>query len=291
MKRRAVLALVGVLAAARAASGGSLPCSDGVSLELSNLSPRQGSLVIVEVKSARPLAALRATGAGETLHFWEDRGVHRALLGIDLTLAAKPTPLAVEGQLLGGRSFGCTASVSVEDGKFKVERIQVAARYVDLNPKDLARSQEENRKLARVYAKVSSERQWRGAFRLPVAFAKGNGSFGKRRVLNGQSRSPHGGEDFPSAAGTPVSAPGRGRVVLAEDLFFSGNTVILDHGLALFTLYAHLESISVKVGAVVDAGAPLGRVGATGRVTGPHLHWAARLGKARVDPLSLLALP
>ena len=107
-------------------------------------------------------------------------------------------------------------------------------------------------------------------------------------MFNGEPRQPHGGADFPSPTGTPIAAPGGGRVVLVRDLYFTGQTVVLDHGLGLYSLFAHLSAVDVHVGDVVEAGARIGLVGATGRVTGPHLHWAIRLNGARVDPLSLL---
>jgi murein DD-endopeptidase MepM/ murein hydrolase activator NlpD len=107
-------------------------------------------------------------------------------------------------------------------------------------------------------------------------------------VFNGQSRGSHSGADFLSPAGTPVKAPNAGRVVLARDLYYTGNTVIIDHGLGLFSLLAHLSQIDVKAGDTVAAGDVIGKVGATGRVTGPHLHWTVRDNNARVDPLSLL---
>ena len=103
--------------------------------------------------------------------------------------------------------------------------------------------------------------------------------------------SPHSGEDFSVPPGTPVRSPQRGRVVLASDLFFTGNTLVVDHGLGLYTFYAHLETIAVEAGAMVAAGELLGRVGSTGRVTGPHLHWAARVNDTRVDPLDLVSIP
>ena len=115
-----------------------------------------------------------------------------------------------------------------------------------------------------------------------------NSAFGARSIFNGQPRSPHGGADFLSAAGTPVKAPNAGRVALARDLYFTGNTVVIDHGLGLFSLFAHLSAIDVQAGAAVGTGDVVGRVGATGRVSGPHLHWTVRAGGARVDPLSLL---
>jgi murein DD-endopeptidase MepM/ murein hydrolase activator NlpD len=107
--------------------------------------------------------------------------------------------------------------------------------------------------------------------------------------MNGQPRGRHQGADFRAATGTPVLAPNAGRVVLAADLYFSGNTVIIDHGLGMFSLLAHLSRIAVAPGASVARGDLLGESGSTGRVTGPHLHWALRLGDASVDPLAVVA--
>jgi murein DD-endopeptidase MepM/ murein hydrolase activator NlpD len=110
-------------------------------------------------------------------------------------------------------------------------------------------------------------------------------------VFNGKPRSSHEGADLAAPAGAPVAAPGPGRVALAEELYFSGGTVILDHGAGLFTMYFHLSRIDVKAGEDVDSGGRIGAVGATGRATGPHLHWGARLNRARINPLGLLKLP
>ena len=117
-----------------------------------------------------------------------------------------------------------------------------------------------------------------------------NSSFGTRSIYNGEARSPHGGTDFLSPTGRPIKAPNAGRVVLAGQLYFTGGTVVIDHGLGVFSLFAHLSAVGVSEGDVVKTGDVVGEVGATGRVTGPHLHWTARVGGARVDPLSLLAV-
>jgi murein DD-endopeptidase MepM/ murein hydrolase activator NlpD len=109
-------------------------------------------------------------------------------------------------------------------------------------------------------------------------------------VFNGEPRSPHSGADFLSGTGTPIKAPNSGRIVAARELYFSGNTVIIDHGLGLFSMLAHLSQLDVREGDLVSAGQIVGLVGATGRVTGPHLHWALRVSGARIDPVSALAL-
>jgi murein DD-endopeptidase MepM/ murein hydrolase activator NlpD len=115
-----------------------------------------------------------------------------------------------------------------------------------------------------------------------------NSAFGTRSIFNGEPRSAHGGADFRSPAGTPVRAPAGGRVLLARDLYYTGLTAMIDHGAGLISLFAHLSSIDVVPGAVVKPGEMLGKVGATGRVTGPHLHWTVRVSGARVDPLAVL---
>ena len=140
-----------------------------------------------------------------------------------------------------------------------------------------------------VYQKATDARLWSQPFVLPVSDPV-NSAFGRRSVFNGEARSPHAGADFLSPAGRAVTAPNAGRVVAARDLFFTGNTVIVDHGLGLFSTFAHLSRLDVAEGALVESGQLVGAVGATGRVTGPHLHWALRVGGARVDPMSAMSV-
>ena len=153
----------------------------------------------------------------------------------------------------------------------------------------LARIRSEAQFMTAVYEHSAPEPDWANGLRRPVA-ESANSSFGTRSVFNGEPRSPHAGTDFLSPAGTPIAAPAAGRIVGARELFFTGNTVIIDHGLGVFSMLAHLSRIDVHEGDAVQAGDILGLVGATGRVTGPHLHWAVRLNGTRVDPLSLLAV-
>ena len=145
----------------------------------------------------------------------------------------------------------------------------------------------EKRRLDRVYAQRTGNPPPVDPFVRPVP-GEPTSAFGLRRIFNGQPRAPHAGLDLKAATGTPVRTSGPGTVVLADDLYFAGKTVIVDHGAGLFTIYAHLSRLDVKDGDAVEAGCVVGLSGATGRVTGPHLHWGARVGDTIFDPRALL---
>ncbi|MCI0403644.1 MAG: M23 family metallopeptidase [Acidobacteria bacterium] len=297
MKRRWVQTVVGgALLLAPLVAGEAAParaCAEGIEVRFTPEKAAQGSVVLVEVCAAAPLENLRGQWSGETVHFWSDgepRSPQRALLGVDLNRLPGKALLKVTAER-DGKPVECSVTIPVEKTEFAVERLRVDKRFVELSPEDAERARREAERLQEILARVTPERLWSGGFQSPAGDVKPSGNFGKKRILNEQPRSPHAGEDFPAPAGAPVLAAQRGRVALADDLFFSGQTVMLDHGLGLFTYYAHLEKIEVKEGDMVEAGAVLGRVGATGRATGAHLHWAARLNQARVNPLDLLAVP
>ncbi len=267
-------------------------CGEAARMRISDPAPKQGSIGIVEVRSETRLVSVEGFVAGEELRFWhdDDARVYQALLGVDLherpgaaTLRARVVPES-------GPSIECRLELRITDGGFPVQSLDVAPKYVDPSPEDSARAEREAAELRRIFSSTTGERLWQRGFEAPVAGQKPSGSFGKRRVFNGKPRSPHSGEDFGAPAGTPVRAPARGRVVLAKSLFFLGDTVILDHGFGLFSFYGHLSAIDVEPGTLVEPNALLGKVGATGRVTGAHLHWGVRLGDARVNPMDLLTL-
>jgi murein DD-endopeptidase MepM/ murein hydrolase activator NlpD len=215
-------------------------------------------------------------------------GSWQALVGADLDQKPGHYVATIEADVAGA-TVTTTRAVDLAERTFRTRRLRVAPSYVNPAPDLLERILGDQAFIKQLYANPSPERLWSGAFIRPVP-GRANSSFGTRSVFNGEPRSPHGGTDFLSGAGTPVKAPAAGRIVCARDLFFTGNTVMIDHGRGLFSMLAHLSRLDVKEGEMVAAGAIVGLVGATGRVTGPHLHWALSVSGARVDPLSALAV-
>jgi hypothetical protein len=210
------------------------------------------------------------------------RGRWRALVGIDLD--RKPGRYSIGVTTQSGRA---DHTLIVGARTFRTRRLTVDPDLVNPPPEARERIERETQELAAIWTASSADRLWRGAFVPPVP-DPANSAFGTRSVYNGEARSPHTGADFLSPTGRPVKAPGAGRVVLAGSRYFTGNTVVIDHGAGLLSLLAHLSEIETHAGDMVEAGTVVGKVGATGRVTGPHLHWTVRLNGARVDPLSLL---
>ncbi|MCU0538556.1 MAG: M23 family metallopeptidase [Desulfobacterales bacterium] len=188
-----------------------------------------------------------------------------------------------------GRSRSRRVDFRIVAGAYGEERLSVDPRHVRPSPADLERIRREQEKLKQVYAAGSPERLWSRGFALPVP-GEVNGAFGTRRVFNGELRSQHSGVDFRAAAGDPVQASSSGVVRLAEELFYSGNAVIIDHGAGVFTSYSHLSRIDVAVGRRVEKGEVIGLIGATGRATGPHLHWGVKVNAVTVNPLSFQQL-
>lgn len=274
-------------------------CGSGVQLRLSAPEAAQGSLLLVTVRSAKALGDVAGQWNQREIPFWragdKEHGasgvdVRRALLGVDLQKPAGKYEFSVTAQLQSGARVSCHAMVEVGTGHFATENLTVKKQFVEPDPEQLARAEAETKRLREIFDHVTPERLWNGPFRVPLDGVFKGTNFGRRRVLNGQPGSPHTGVDFPAATGTPVHAAQSGRVVLAEPLYFSGNTVIVDHGLGVYTFYGHFSEIDAKVGDEVKAGTILGKVGATGRVTGPHLHWGLTVERARVNALDIVRL-
>lgn len=198
--------------------------------------------------------------------------------------------LAVEGYDIARWRGGVRETARIEIGAYPYpeEHIDVAPSYVDLSPANLERSRRESSSIAALWSLNST-----AGFTLPLGPPLENlpegRNFGTRRYFNGEPRSPHSGIDYSAGVGTPVLAVAGGTVALAEDHFFGGKTVFIDHGGGLISMSMHLSEMSVQTGQTVSRGQVIGKVGATGRVSGPHLHFGFRWHGSRIDPRVLLS--
>jgi len=292
MTHRLFVAVIASASAVALAASGTPPGGQGtleISYRARAIAP--GELVELVVTSASPLAAVTGEGLGERVVFVRgDDGRWRGLAGLDLDTPPGPAVVTVSTLLAGGAPGPTSREVlDVQQKAFPTRNVTVEESFVNPPATVLARIERESKKVRAILAAVSPSRYWTGPFVAPVP-GPPISSFGRRSVFNGQPRSPHSGTDFRAATGTPVKAPNRGRIALAEAQYFSGNVVLIDHGLGMYSFLAHLSEIAVEEGQIVDRGDVVGLSGATGRVSGPHLHWTVRLNGARVDPLSVLEI-
>jgi murein DD-endopeptidase MepM/ murein hydrolase activator NlpD len=253
-------------------------------------SPRQGDVALVLLAGARGAREIEGSLGGRRLVFFPYGEEHAALTGIDLE--AKPGKVAWRVGVIdaGDAPRELSGTAVVRRRAFPVERLDLPSKMVDLDAATERRADSEAARLNTLYAMLTPERLWHGRFVRPVGGSGPGSGFGARRIINGKPRMPHSGVDYKAARGTPVVAANRGRVALVAEFFFAGRLAVLDHGLGLYTLYFHLDRVDVAEGALVERGETIGAVGSTGRATGPHLHWAAELRQARIDPSALLAL-
>jgi murein DD-endopeptidase MepM/ murein hydrolase activator NlpD len=300
MMRVACVALLALLAPPASIqshpNGGQAPPTIQISARSRTLRP--GELVVLSIAVPVPTGHVRVRAFGhDVAAYAEGDREWRAIVGIDLDVkpgtysvtADADTPISERPGQAGDGPLHAAYALVVTPRAFRTRRLTVNDAFVTPPESERDRIEREAKLLDAVWKSPGGERLWRQPFVRPVP-QEANSAFGTRSVFNGRPRNAHGGADFLSPAGTPVQAPNAGRVAVARGLYFSGNTVVIDHGLGLFSLLAHLSAIDVQEGDRVPAGHIVGRVGATGRVTGPHLHWAVRASGARVDPLSLLAL-
>ncbi|SEI60600.1 Peptidase family M23 [Pseudomonas linyingensis] len=237
--------------------------------------PVPGGVAVVELGdgAARPIARYQGK---PVLVVREDGRRWIAVVGLPLTVKAGREQLEVDD--------GRRLAFSVGSRHYKEQRITLKnQQQVTPNAANLARIERELAVQTDAYRQFSPRQPSNLLFDKPVGGPLSS-PFGLRRFFNGEERNPHSGLDFAVPAGTPVKAPAAGRVILVGDYFFNGRTVFVDHGQGLISMFCHLSQIGVKVGDELARGAVLGKVGATGRATGPHLHWNVSLNDARVDP-------
>jgi hypothetical protein len=256
-------------------------------------SGKQGQVLLIEVRAGYQAASAAGQFMGRTVPFFPDLagrpGMLVGLLGIDMQDKPGLHELVVvvrEPQGTRQLSYG----ILVLEEQYPIQHLTLPSEQVDLDQDQLLRVQTEQALVNTVLHHTTPERLWHSPFVEPL---KGEvaGTFGRLRVINGQVRSPHSGEDIAAPLGTPVVAMNDGVVRLTADHFFAGKGVVVDHGLGLYSMYFHLSEILVRDGEAVKQGQVIGRVGATGRTTGPHLHLGVRLNGARVNPYSLIQLP
>ena len=245
-----------------------------------------GDVARVDVSGVNGDERITASVLGQDLTFHYDKQQQKwhALVGIDLDTKPGEYPLRIHR---GDGAPAATHTLRILHKEFRVRRLRVPPGFVEPPAEALEQISKDSAALAEAYARVSPKK-WSGAFALPVD-GKPTSNFGSRSYYNGQRRSPHAGVDFAGAVGTPVRAANTGEVVLAGPMYFTGNTIVVDYGDRLFSIFAHLSELRAKAGDTVEPSTIVGLLGATGRVTGPHLHWSVRLNGARVDPLSLVA--
>jgi len=248
-----------------------------------------GSPVLIHV-DAPPTATLEGNWLGRALNFFPARNGRGwfALAGVDVEAPAGPSTLQIHSTLAGS-TRDLSRTVEIHEAHYRTGTLSVAPQFVSPGPDALKIIEEEVKLKDKVFAASAPQPLWVGDFRAPVT-AQPTDSFGTRRTFNGKLASIHKGMDFRAATGTPVKAANSGTVVLARKLYYEGNCVVIDHGLGLYTISMHFSRIDVHEGQKVNQGDQLGLSGATGRVTGPHLHWAVRWQGAYLDPAKLLRM-
>ena len=280
----ASLCLVGV-------SAGLSPASDGTG---EGLSGTQGQILVVKIRETDRTAEVSGTFLGRTIPFFPDlrpgeSSGYMGLLGLDLQEKPGAHTLAVDVKT-EGHVRRVAVRVYVRKGTFSVQHLTLPREKVDLDEASVARWNAEQQQVKEALVEDSPRRLWEHAFLEPVRGIR-TGLFGSVRVMNGQPRNPHNGIDIAAPLGAEVRASSGAVVRLTVDHLLSGKGIYLDHGLGLYTMYFHLSEVLVAEGETVKAGQTVGKVGATGRASGPHLHWGAKLNGARINPEALLVVP
>jgi hypothetical protein len=236
-------------------------------------------------------ATLEGEWAGHKLAFFRGREVEAwfALAGVDVEAPRGPSQLKIAVVLPHAATRNLFRTVEIHAAHYRTGTLTVQPKFVEPGPEALKQIEAEAKLKSAVFASSARDPMWTGSFRAPVT-AQPTDSFGTRRMFNGKLASIHKGMDFRARMGTPVDAANSGVVVLARPLYYEGNCVVIDHGMGLFTVSMHFSRIDVEESQHVAAGQQLGLSGATGRVTGPHLHWAVRWQGAYLDPAKLLRL-
>jgi murein DD-endopeptidase MepM/ murein hydrolase activator NlpD len=249
-----------------------------------------GSPELIRVE-ARNIVGIDGEWLGRKPEFFRGRDGHAwfALAGVDVEAVVGHSTLKITLRLKNGGAHELSQTIDIHAAQYKTSALTVEPKFVSPGPEELKQIMADKQLKEKIFAASAAQPLWADDFRAPVA-AEPTDSFGTRRTFNGKLASIHKGMDFRAPSGTPVKAGNGGIVLLARPLYYEGGCVVIDHGLSLYTISMHLSRIDVKEGQQVATGDQLGLSGSTGRVTGPHLHWAVRWQGAYLDPAKLLQL-
>ncbi len=253
---------------------------------------KQGDILLVTVKANPGKYEISGTFLDKPVYFYTDlnKNSYAALIGIDMNTEPNLYTLSLVFEDEKGKKVKKNYKIKVRPTKFGVQRLTLPKEMVELDEETLKRVRLEQEKIGKVWNIFTEKYLWEGNFISP-AEGELSSNFGLRRIINGEPRNSHNGIDFAAPEGASVYAPNHGKAVFIDELFFSGKSLIIDHGFGLFTMYFHLSEILVNDGEEIKKGQLIAKVGKSGRATGPHLHWGMRLNGARVNPISIVNLP
>jgi murein DD-endopeptidase MepM/ murein hydrolase activator NlpD len=261
-----------------------------IQAKLSSAQVTDGSAVLVTAHIPKELISgkTEVSGKFEGTEFWfypapeRGEGTYEALIGVPHNHKPGPSQIVIK---VGGKEQ--VVPIEIADAHYPSETLRVDNRHVNPSKKDLKEIMSDIAEVGKIYSHVTKEKYWKGPFVLPIR-SKVTSVYGTKRVFNGEMRSYHTGLDLKAPMKTPIHAAAAGVVVLAKKLFFTGNTVMIDHGYGVVTLYAHMSKLKVKKGQHVEEGQLLGLSGMTGRANGPHLHWGVIINKVKVNPAEFI---
>jgi murein DD-endopeptidase MepM/ murein hydrolase activator NlpD len=253
---------------------------------------KQGDILLVTIKANPGAYKISGTFLDKPIYFYADsnKNSYAALIGIDMNTEPNLYTLSLNLEDEKGKRIKKNYKIKVRPTKFGLQRLTLPKEMVELDEETLKRVRLEQEKIGKVWNIFTEEYLWEGNFISP-AEGEVSSNFGLRRIINGEPKNPHNGIDFAAPEGAPVYAPNHGRVVFTDEQFFSGKSLVIDHGFGLFTMYFHLSEILVDDGEEIKRGQLIAKVGKSGRATGPHLHWGMRLNGAKVNPISIVNLP
>ncbi|MBS1811520.1 MAG: M23 family metallopeptidase [Acidobacteria bacterium] len=250
-----------------------------------------GAPCVFRYKPVTRLKSLTGSFLGKQVFFAFDKtnGIWYGLAGVDYDTKPGSYDLALNGVEASGKKLSFAQIVPIAKGFYRTSALSVPKKYVEPDPADVARILQERDLKNELFGKVTSSQLWMGNFLTPAA-TNTSSEFGSQRTYNGKRQSVHQGLDYRASTGTAIHAINSGKVILARELYFEGNCIVIDHGQGLLSLYLHLSQFKVKEGDTVNKSQLIALSGGTGRVTGPHLHLAVRWQGSYVNPATLLGI-